>query len=76
MTEERKAKAMELLDKLLEMIEERQEDERAKGKWEVAHLLRTDSTYCPICGFTKHIAERRKYNYCPHCGAELKGEKG
>lgn len=27
--------------------------------------------YCSECGFTKHIAEKREYNFCPNCGAKM-----
>lgn len=73
MTAEEKEKAKEVLDKLLDMIKDT--EEKPKGEWQEAKLLRADSTYCPICGFTKHIAERRKYNYCPNCGADMRKDE-
>ena len=76
MTEEKREKAVKLLDKILDMIEDKEEDEdRPTGEWQVQHLLRTNVTYCSICGFTKHPAEQREYNYCPCCGAENGGKE-
>lgn len=37
------------------------------GKW----LKSSDNTYCSLCGWTKHEADIRRYNFCPNCGATM-----
>ena len=49
--------------------------ERKKGRW---IFYKSPDKYhcglvkCPFC-FTEGIAEADEYNFCPNCGAELRG---
>lgn len=44
-------------------------EERKKGKWDdIGGIIRWG---CPIC----HYAYETKYNFCPNCGADNRGEE-
>lgn len=45
---------------------------RPKGEWQ-ASTEGTDYRVCSICNYTRHAGT--KYNYCPNCGADMRGEK-
>ena len=47
--------------------------ERKVGEWEKRMNIGT-LIWCSECGWMKHIGDERNYNYCPNCGAEMKGE--
>lgn len=49
--------------------------ERKKGKWKVSNLPKGKMKYCSECGFGQYIADERRYNYCPNCGAEMEKEE-
>lgn len=43
--------------------------ERKTGKWDdIGGIIRWG---CPIC----HYAYETKYNFCPNCGADMRGEE-
>jgi len=44
------------------------EPERKKGKWDdIGGVIRYGCLFC-------HHAQERKSNFCPNCGADMKGE--
>ena len=44
-------------------------DQRKKGEWhDIGGVIRYG---CPFC----HHAQERKSNYCPNCGADMRGEE-
>lgn len=45
------------------------------GRWKVSDLPKGKMKYCSECGFGQYIADERQYNFCPYCGAEMKGEE-
>ena len=45
-------------------------DERLRGKWQWTGIANVDYK-CSVCDRT----ERRKTNYCPNCGADMRSEK-
>ena len=48
--------------------------ERRVGRWE--KRMNIDAlTWCSECGWMKHQGDDRRYNYCPNCGADMRGEK-
>jgi len=53
-------------------------EERKKGKWrEIQRYSPTDKAAineCSLCHDTVWMYDVRRWNYCPHCGAEMKGE--
>ena len=55
------------------------ETERKKGKWKPFDLTWSRSVYsCTACGKAVDIpTEMSKpiYNYCPNCGADMRGDK-
>lgn len=56
------------------------EPERPKGEWKPFDLTWGRSVYsCTACGETMDIpTEMSKpiYNFCPHCGADMRGKDG
>lgn len=48
--------------------------ERKKGKW----VIEPDRTvmHCNVCGwaFEYYAGLEEEWNYCPHCGADMRGE--
>ena len=49
---------------------------RPKGEWLFYPNIPKDM-YCSICGMDFEINTDSKYlfNFCPHCGADMRGEK-
>lgn len=56
-----------------------------EGKWECVYKLLNPylpMSYmsvhiaCSVCGYEpdQYLGEYKEYNYCPHCGARMKGE--
>lgn len=53
-----------------------------QGEWKVRGLptnMRrlceiTHKVTCTKCGFDTEMLQGMRYNYCPHCGAKMKGE--
>lgn len=45
---------------------------RPEGKWRVSNMPTGTMNYCSECGFGQHRTDRRTYNFCPNCGAEMK----
>lgn len=45
---------------------------RPKGEWQ-ASTEGTDYRVCSICNYTRHAGT--KYNFCPNCGADMRGEE-
>lgn len=46
--------------------------ERKKGKW---RLNKEGNWACPFCEFDPYHDNMKGMNYCPNCGAELRGEE-
>lgn len=47
------------------------EPERKKGRW----ILNKDGNWaCQFCEFDPYHDNMKGMNYCPNCGAEMKGE--
>lgn len=49
-----------------------EESKRKKGKW-------IDNTYCSECGFVNEVESGfigpvNSFNFCPNCGADMRGE--
>ena len=62
------------------------EPERKNGKWEEKQVLddadygipQWQSAKCSVCGkyhTTPYLYSFSDYPYCPHCGADMRGEK-
>jgi len=52
-------------------------EERKTGRWFVIHApddLHCGFVKCPFCG-EELIAEPNEYNFCPDCGADMRGGK-
>lgn len=51
-------------------------EERKRGKWEWSTLPLTGALEqkCSICGTPFYMAFRLGMNYCPNCGADMRGE--
>lgn len=45
------------------------------GRWKVSDLPKGKMKYCSECGFGQYIADERQYNFCPNCGADMRGEQ-
>lgn len=45
--------------------------DRPTGKWEQVDLLA--DRICSVCGYGVWDSEAKEYNYCPNCGAYMKG---
>lgn len=59
------------------------EPERKTGKWEKREVSRVkaidewQSARCSVCGLyhtTPYLYYFKNYNYCPNCGADMRGE--
>lgn len=50
--------------------------EQKTGKWKYLHgsIGSYMTISCPFCGETFNDVAEWKYNYCPNCGAYMKGE--
>ena len=57
--------------------------EQKKGKWEyhsnpnIRGGMNPEDAYCSVCGFhicTPEVDDFDDYNFCPNCGAMMKGE--
>lgn len=43
------------------------------GKWKIEKKSKFNYDKCSICGFNKpSFLEFRKYDFCPHCGANMR----
>lgn len=49
--------------------------ERKTGQRKLQTIMWKELVYCSECGFEVHVEETRRYNYCPNCGAYMRGEK-
>lgn len=47
------------------------QSERKRGKW---RLNKEGNWACPFCEFDPYHDNMKGMNYCPNCGAELRGE--
>lgn len=45
---------------------------RPKGKWRTSRV-HGGIVKCDFCGFQWGSNEGRKFNYCPNCGADMRG---
>ena len=59
-----------VMDNLKAVLEERNVRENVKGEWEVIDYAEPRRYGCSNC----HIFGWHKTNYCPNCGAEMRGE--
>ena len=62
---------LECMDKLMSII-----TDRPQGKWmsPTADSYITANFYkCSICGKIVNLFQMRSYNFCPNCGARMKG---
>lgn len=75
-------KAREVLQKLIDKCAQEGD---AKGIIALSHAIKTleqqpkqghwiGETICSNCNYTKGIAW--KFNYCPECGIDMRGDKG
>ena len=49
--------------------------ERPKGEWLLVGHNDTVNFYkCSICGYEEHDNFTKHYNFCPNCGADMRGE--
>ena len=66
----------ELLDRAADRIEEL-ERKQSEGEWVIA-VDSVEATFiCSKCGYSYIEADpeaKTEYNYCPNCGAKMKGE--
>ena len=46
-------------------------EERKTGKWKISDLPKGKMKYCSECGYGQFMADIRKYNFCPNCGARM-----
>ena len=49
--------------------------EQKVGKWKL-FIQNEKIKYCSICGFGKHVKDRRSYFYCPSCGVKMEEQVG
>ena len=71
-------------DRIVDGVSRLPSADRPKGKW-IEMGKNKDGTHnvkCNLCGngykmrgHANSIATRYNYRFCPHCGAEMKGEK-
>ena len=47
---------------------------RPKGKWRTSRV-HGGIVKCDFCGFQWGSNEGRKFNFCPNCGADMRGEE-
>lgn len=48
--------------------------ERKKGKWkEYDFPVLGKRKHCSACGFIKIGSDEKIYNFCPNCGADMRG---
>lgn len=47
-------------------------EDRPKGKWRT-NRVHGGIVKCDFCGFQWGSNEGRKFNYCPNCGADMRG---
>ena len=47
--------------------------EPKRGEWKISNLPKGEMKYCSECGFGQYIKDERMYNFCPNCGARMKG---
>ncbi len=51
-------------------------EERKTGKWEMkpdTYGFFEEIPVCSKCGYTTEM--RKTYNFCPHCGADMRGKQ-
>lgn len=49
--------------------------EVVRGEWEIQNKSKFNYDKCSVCGFNKpSFLEFRKYDFCPNCGADMRGE--
>ena len=48
-------------------------DTRPTGEWKQVDLLA--DRLCSVCGYGVWDSEAEEYNFCPHCGADMRGDK-
>ena len=49
-------------------------ESRPKGKWRTSRV-HGGIVKCDFCGFQWGSNEGRKFNFCPNCGADKRGEE-
>ena len=50
--------------------------ERKKGQWiKTDELYETDEYRCSLCGQVLTTYRGKRMNYCPNCGADMRGER-
>lgn len=69
---DRRAELREALDLAIEALQQ----ERPKGEWE-HHMDRNGILWerCSECGDSTLVCDRENINFCPNCGADMRGEK-
>lgn len=56
-----------------EWLHRRDMNTRPQGEWEYKEIANSTiiGYWCSCC----HIGSQREYNFCPNCGADMRGEK-
>ena len=62
-------------EKVLDAIPTADVVEVRHGKWKISELPKGKKLkYCSECGFGQNMHDERSYNFCPNCGADMRGE--
>lgn len=67
------------IDTVCEILTEQDYRKEIQGEWKFWKVPSysvsvTHELICSICGYRVEMLKGRHYNYCPRCGAKMKGE--